>query len=760
MRQEQDKVRAAVAAVLALASGCAVVSTAHAQEAQTEDQSGQAVFQVEEIIVTAERREETVQKSSLAISVLAPSDLKNGGVVQVADLGNVVPGLTISNAGGIAQAYVRGVGTFSTDARVESSIAFSINGVNIARPAGIGPLFFDLERVEVVKGPQGTLYGRNASGGAINIITKKPTPEFEANVLLEGGNYQRVNGTGVVNLPLGDTFALRAAGQASNRDGYLSDGYEDEDSQSGRLMGLWTPTSAFSMLFTGEYVNIGGQGAAAVPRSTLNPAIMNADPYQGPSDALQPPTGLIPGGTRILNDGMQDTDIAAASIEMNWNLGFGTLTFIPAYRDADINYLTYTPGFRFNTAETSEQTSGELRLGNAGERLKWVAGLYYFNDDQTEAYQLNANPIQQNNLTAQLSTESQAVFTQATFSLTDTFRVIAGVRYTDEEKTSNGLSVSVLPVPAQTSLVGNVDFSDTSWKGGFEYDVGDNSMLFFTAATGYKAGGFIPSVPAPNNTFDKEELTAFELGLRNRFLDERLQINFEGFYWEYDNKQERFLGVTQNNTTGLLTLNAGQATLFGLNMDIVWRFSQNDTFKLAAEYLNSEYDQFNYTVYNPTGGTYPVQATGCSISGNAPVPGTPNPVDTTDQLNCSGMPLVRAPEYSGLAAYEHQFFLGSGAKFLTNINAKFATEQFLSPDFIQSGQDDGYVQLGLDLTYLSKSGKWAFSAWGRNLSDEEVYTGGGRYAFSRPVVAGGDPSLFYANISAPRTYGLRLDVNF
>jgi iron complex outermembrane receptor protein len=250
----------AVAAALALASAGALSPAAYAQEEEEPAaEQGTAIgLQVEEILVTAERREETVQRTSLALSVLRAEQLKVGGVTQANDLASLVPGLTISNAGGIVQTYLRGVGSFATDARAEPSIAYNLNGVYIARPAGIGSVFFDLDRVEVLKGPQGTLYGRNASGGAINIITNKPKFEFGASALVEGGNFSDINGQGYVNVPLSDTVAFRLAGQMSERDGYLSDGYDDEDTEAARLMGLWEPSEKFSLLFTGEYTSVGG----------------------------------------------------------------------------------------------------------------------------------------------------------------------------------------------------------------------------------------------------------------------------------------------------------------------------------------------------------------------------------------------------------------------------------------------------------------------------------------------------------------------
>ncbi len=742
------------------------VGTAHSQQpaAESEESAGA----LEEVVVTAARREQSVQTSSLAIAVLGGESLAEAGVTQATDLGTVVPGLTVSLGGGTNQTYLRGVGSFATDASAESAIAYNINGVYLSRPSGVGPIFFDLERVEVLKGPQGTLYGRNATGGAINLIARRPTKELSGEATVDVGNFDMRRVTAAISGGVTDTLSLRAAAQYNERDGYLSDGYNDQDSVAARLSALWEPSDTISLLVTGEYADVDSQGETTVKRSTLSP--VPGDAWAGPSAGTdqQPPTAFIPGGTRILNDGFNDIQIGALSAQLDIDLGAATLTFIPAYRDTEVAYLTYTPGFRFQTDETSKQQSYELRLGSDGETVKWVTGLYYFDEDQTQLYNLQARPIQESTVNTPLHTRSYAAFGEMTYSLTSAFRLIGGLRYPNDEKRQEGSTQAVLPSPATTNNSGEREFDDVSWRAGAEYDLTPQNMLFFTAATGFKAGGFFPSVPAPNNSFEPEELTAFTFGSRNRFLDRSLQINFEGFYWKYRDKQERFLGATPSGTTGLLTTNAGKATLYGANVDLQFKPTSKDTLRLAAEYLHTRYDSFVYSVYNPSIpgpfiNSYAPQATSCSIGAVVPytandfVPALRN--DSTQSIDCSGMALVRAPEWTGTAGYERVFDVGGNSTLRANLDAQFSSSQYLSPDFIQSCRDDGYVALNAGVAFV-RPDNWVFTIWGRNLTDEEIYTGGGRYAFSRGVAAGGDPTLFYANIRAPRTYGLTVGKSF
>jgi iron complex outermembrane receptor protein len=718
--------------------------------------------QIQDIVVTASRRSESVQDSSLSIAVVGGERLAQQGVSQATDLGAVVPGLTVSLGGGTVQTYLRGVGSFATDAAAESAIAYNINGVYISRPNGIGPIFFDLDRVEVLKGPQGTLYGRNATGGAINLITKRPTTALSGEFSAEIGNYDLVKLTGAVG---GGTekLAVRAAAQYTYHDGYLTDGYDDQDSVASRLTVLAQPTEATELLVTGEYARIQNQGAATVKRSSLSP--MPDDPWTGPSigNTQQPPTAFIPGGTRITDEGFNNIELKAVSAELNIDLGGATLTFIPAYRDTKASYLTFTPGFRFETDETSQQQSYELRMGNDGARLKWVAGLYYFDEQQTQFYTLRALPIQFGTTQTDLSTKAYAAFGEATLGITDTIRLIAGGRYSRDEKRQTGRSDAILPAPATTDNFGARNFENFSWRLGAEADVGPASMLFGTASTGYKAGGFFPSVPFPNNSFRPEKLTAFTVGSRNQFLDRTLQVNIEGFYWKYDDKQERFLGATPSGTTGLLTTNAGKATLWGANLDVLLKPSRNGQLRFAVEYLNTKYDSFIYNVYNasvpPVLNSYPAQATSCSLG--AVTPYTANDFvpalrfDSNQSVDCSGKSLVRAPKWTGSAGYQHSFDLPGGSRIVAAVDGQFSSSQYLSPDFIEAGRDDGYVTINADVTY-EFSKHLSISAWGRNLTEQAIYTGGGRYPFSRGVAAGGDPTLFYANLRAPRTYGLTL----
>jgi iron complex outermembrane receptor protein len=703
---------------------------------------------LQDIVVTANRRPETVQRSSLSIESFDGETLAETGVTRVADLQNLVPSLTSASSGQNISTYVRGVGSLATDANADSSIAYNINGVFISRPNGVGPIFFDLERVEVLKGPQGTLYGRNASGGAINLITRRPDGHLSADLSVDIGNYDLVRISGAVSAPLGDTLSVRAAGQFTRHDGYLTDGYNDQRDLAARLTALWAPTDYLSLLLIGEFVDAGGQGSAAAFRSGRQAE--PTDRWTGPSQAPPPQAALL-GPDDILTNGFVDTRIYALSAELNWDLGGAILTILPAYRNTRPATLTYQPGFYFLPIETAEQQSYEVRLGHEGPQATWVVGAYYFGEDQTQDYTALARPIQQSHVVTRLGTDSYALFGELRFALAAPWRVIAGLRYSHDRKTQDGVTIATLPVPITIDNFGRRTDDNFSFRLGTEYDISDRQMVFATLATGYKAGGFFPSVPFPANTFEPETITAFTLGARNRLLGNRLQVNLEAFYWRYHDKQERFLGTLASGGVNLLTTNAGNATLYGFNLDVVGRFGAG-TLRANVEYLHTRYDSFSYIVANAGPfarfGYSPI-ATSCALG---PLT-TLGPTVTTQPVDCAGKPLPHAPRWSGSVSYRHEFLLANGDRIVPSAVMRFASAMFLSPDFIPTARDDGYAALDASVTFAH--GRFEISAWVRNLTNAVIYTGGFRYPFSfrEPT---GDPTTFYADIRPPRTFGLTL----
>lgn len=786
---------------------------APAQEAPRAAAKGE----IAEVIVTAQRRSESTQRSSLSIEVFGGEQLQEAGIAQARDLVKLAPGVQIGQGGPAAQVYVRGVGAFTATPLGNPAVAVNVDGVYVSRAQAIEGNFYDLERIEVVKGPQGTLYGRNASGGAINLISNKPRFDRVSGELgVEAGNYGLRKGELAVNYPVSNVLALRAALQVVERDGYSNQGMDDDRHRSGRVHALFKPSADLSLLLSADVSHVGGKGPAYVykgidptfaaailakggslptdPRANgtdpqmqsmfygigaalglciPNAALAAAANAAGPAPVRGAPQGLCPAGQSSLlsppgnamfdQQPFVDNDFANFSAELNWNLGYATLTVLPAFRKVENRYVTFPLVTYVDSsggqAEKSNTRSLEVRLGNAGERLKWVLGAYYSSEDQSAATETTAGALLARNINYyENGSESKAVFGQLSYSLSPSLRAIGGLRYTHENRAIDGRNVSAgagLPfVPGQPcylkadpclrdTFIGERSYRNTSYKTGLEYDLNKNQMVYVTLATGYKGGGPNPvSLPGTVNTasfFEPEKLTSLEAGSRNSFLGNRLRVNLEAFYWKYRNAQQNYSTLNAMGNVVGSTANAGQATIYGADLAVTYKPAPNDTLQLGLELLHSNFDTFLYTSAGAIAGV----TTGCRVA-----PGTPFPT-----LDCSGFELPRAPKHSGSASWSHVFELGNGGALEATLSAQFAASRYLTADFTPAARAAGYVSGDFNLAYSAPGDGWTLSAFVRNLNDATIYTG----AFTTPGVF---RSLTLANIGAPRTFGLRLNTRF
>lgn len=733
---------------------------------------------ISEIVVTASKREENIQKSALSIQAISSQELARANVSKPEDLSSLAPGLQVGTGSNFPQAYIRGVGSFNTQTAGDSAVAFNIDGVFVSRPWAARGAFYDLERVEVLKGPQGTLYGRNALGGAINIISARPRIG-EASGFLEvgAGNYNLIEGTAAINVPLGETLAMRVSGRAVSRDGYLSDGYMDDKGRSARLQLLWKPNDDVSLLLSASVADTGGKGAGPVLRPRINGEkfIGASDPRVVALIKADPRTGAL--ATFPKDNGFLDINAKAFLAELNWNLGFATLTVLPAYRESTLDSRSFMPGFEVINSELNKQTTIEARLSGNSEKLKWVVGAYYFNEDgSNQRGRSNLLVLQgvavQEQPTLDLNSRSYALFGQATYSLTDTLRVTGGIRYSYERKNFKELyQVYSFPdintgqcgplaqpgfTPASpypplfclTNVNNNSTRTDKSvtWKAGFEYDLAERSMFYANVSTGFKSGGFY-SAPPPND-FAPEKLLAFDVGVKNRFLDNRLQVNLEAFFWKYTNRQESYVGPTSAGFFTFTTVNAGRAKSYGADLDVLFKATPNDELTLKVQYNETKYTEFKYPW---AAGAFGPAVTGCATTPFAP------PADQI--VDCAGFPLTRAPKWSGLAGYAHTFDLGDSGNIRFAAELQFGSGSFNSIDFISSGSEEAYAMGNFDLAYTTANGKVTVSAFVRNVGNQEVANSGIRYPFTSPTAARPE-GLFFAVVRPPRTFGGKVRVEF
>jgi iron complex outermembrane receptor protein len=744
------------------------VTVAHAQDAapETAAQDGG----LEEIVVTAQRREENLQRAAIAVSAVTGDTLAEQSITQATDLTRVVPALQVAPAASFTQIYLRGVGTFGANAFAEQAVAFNVDGVYLSRPAAPAGMFYDLERVEVLKGPQGTLYGRNASGGAVNVITAKPKlGAFEGYVNAEYGNYDAFKVNGAVNVPIGSRAALRIAGQHAKRDGYYNDGYDDEDTQALRSQLRFDSGIGMDATLSVDWAQVGGKGSGG----TIMPLLFGrGDTRLGPSDprviaayAARTPTPPVP---QIVarSDGYQDNQFLGLSATVNADLGFATLTVVPAYRKTDLDFVSYASSFLIDINENSEQMSLEARLANRTGPVDWVVGGYYFAED-VSARQFFNQGSNGTRLNSELTTESYAAFGQATVSLSDTFRITGGLRYTRDQKKQDteghtypfaGFVPGPPPlVPIILDIVTladtNISFEKLTWKAGVEFDVGPSSLLYASAATGFKSGSLYSAVG--RNWSDPENLTAYTIGSKNRFFDNKVQLNLEGFYWKYKDQQISHLTPVQVAATPagpiygpvFATENAGEATIWGAEAELLWQVVPQGLFSLNVQYLNTNYDELRYQYYSTTGGAPVI---GCSVTPTTLTGATPQA--RVFNVDCSGRPITNAPEWAVNAGYTHDIDLGGAGTLTLAVDTRIESSRYVAIDFTAQTLQEAYMMSNARIGWTDASGKFSLGAFVNNIEDELVYAA----SLQSPA----KPGTFYNQLRPPRTYGVRAGIRF
>ena len=427
---------------------------------------------IADIVVTAQRVSQSAQRAGIAIDVVSPAELTNAGVVSATLLNAAAPSLIVTKAGGANTSFfIRGVGNFTVNAYADPAIAFNVDGVYLGRPTSTTGTFFDLDRIEVLKGPQGTLYGRNATGGAVNVIPAKPKLDELSGYVRGGyGNFNAVDAEAAINVPIGTKTAVRVSGKVVNQDGYYRDGTNDEIGQAVRAQILTEVSDSLRIRIAADYSHQGGAGPGASFNGVLHfspgspPTATSPANYTYQPSGLEPYDGLhteaskaffraqvIPGA--FINPGNFpapgdyikgnapyayphiNNQYYGINSEITLDTGIGQFTFIPAYRKSKIDQVFNGPAFAAGiNHENDDQFSAELRLqGKAIGPLDWLIGAYYFDESIGAQYtfdQYQINVFQ--NLTT--GTRSDAFFGRAVVHVSDRLRLIGGARYTQDKK--------------------------------------------------------------------------------------------------------------------------------------------------------------------------------------------------------------------------------------------------------------------------------------------------------------------------------------
>ena len=675
--------------------------------------SGQAAAQIEEIVVTAEMRESSLQDTPLSITALSADSINAFNATDITQLDTQLPSLRFmggEGGSGAINVVIRGVGTYNNQPNVDMAVAWNVDGTYISHHMAIPTILFDLERIELVRGPLGTLYGKNSNGGAINVRTAKPVlGEWQAGGEVGYGNYDQVDSEFMVNIPLGEDAALRLAVANDYSDGYYDDGGYGTDNYAGRARLLFEPSDNFDLLATLEWSDSNGSGPALgycppTARSTF-PACVGVEwkPYQG--------LGLPGNFAQFGTDGpigespdWSERENLSAYLEWNYSWDSVTLTSISNYHKYDReefhvwDFNTYRPDHQ-NTYVTQE-----FRLASSSDsRLDWVIGAFLADEKSTGRE--NFGPIDAN-LERQVvnnyyGVDNGEVVTRALFGdvkmpIGDRFRLNGGLRWTYERKDLPGSAATNLapgvgtPVFVETGATLEEDGKIT-WSVGAEYDMTDDNMVYFKVNTGFKSGTVnqIPNtVTAVAPATDPEEVTAYQIGSKNYFLDGRLSLNAEFFHYDYEGYQ--VVNATPDPTgffPGVFfpSVNAQKAELTGGEIESTFVPWENGQLDLALALLDAEHTEF-----------------------------------VTSAFDWSGHDMLGSPEYTVIAGYQHEWDLAGGGLLSGRVNTQWVDGYFTHDNNVPGSWQDSYTRTSLSLDYVFPDNKWSIRGWVRNLEDDDV----------------------------------------
>lgn len=667
----------------------------------------QESFTLEEIIITARRREESIQDTPISAVVMSAAELERQRLFDIESLETATPGFTFDYlAGTKARPTIRGIGSDEPGAGGDPSSVVFLDGVAQGRQGMMAVDMFDIAQVDVYKGPQGTLWGKNVVGGAVNIITNKPTDTTESRVQVTLGEYETFEFMGMYNTPLSDSVNSRIAVSYKRNDGYVENLFTDDDVYdtdrlSARAHLDFALSDSGSLLLTADYTTDDSTGLPAIVTRSNSPAADPAVNANGPFETQ----GDI--------NGFAKRDMWGLRAELKLDLGFADLTSILSYRDLDdetnedwdgtnaINFPTVAQ-IEFGFADEATALTSETRLSNSTDNLDWTVGLYYAVEetDQTSTLNLGALALQWN---SENETTSYAVFGELTYALTDSLSLTAGARYTEDEKDySNVLSGSL---SYDTGDV-NTTFDDTIYRLILDYSFGENMLLYASFATGWKSGAFDSlafTQDLADNPLEPEDVETTEVGLKSTLLGGRANFNLALFTTDYENLQlVQFTGGGADSGINLPT-----AEIDGVEAQLQLAITEAIRLDLQHTYLDT-------TSESPEGGVI-----------------------------VSGRELIRTPENDSSLSLVYDT-----GNFGTSLNVSHRSRIFDDPDNNNLEVRPSRTLYSASLWKTFNNG-WTTTLWGKNLGDEDYVIRVSNIAGFNQVVVG-----------PPRVVGITLSRDF
>ena len=717
---------------------------------------------LEEVVVTATKRSASVQDVSVSVTAFSAEDLKRGGIEDLTRVEYMVPGMKMGQSGNEARLAMRGTRTNNVGTEAEQVIGIFEDGVYVPTTTQALGSYVDLARIEVLRGPQGTLYGRNTFGGTINIHTQAPDLE-SVNGYVTGlyGDYDRTKLEAAINVPMGNHFAVRVAGMMDEHDGYIENKYpggddlRDKDTQYIRGTLLWAPTDTFETTFRIAYMDQESSGDAIWGYQQIG-GYINGNYQDGhlwaPDNASD---NFDNGPWEVRRDLPSNADLESTSytLHANWDVGFATVKFIGNLTDFE-GEQNYDPDYSdggdpdnsgFTGWGTDQETwSTELQLVSNGDGpLEWLVGAYYFEMESAWNWLERVDgefEIPHWDRVGDYLSDSTGFFVNARYALTDNLRLIGGYRYAEDTKTKKDqLDWSVWPPVPAPGTGEEGEWDDDLYKLGIEYDVNDDSMTYAQVSTGYRAGGINFIAEGVPLTYDPESVTAYEIGYKSTWLDNTLIFNTALYYNDYEDMQaQSFAILGEDSVVSEFTESGGEVDTWGAEFEMNWLIGDAWRVDGTLAYMNSEFGDYEISWIN-----------GLDQLEN-------RRTDVGNLLSLKGFTPALSPEWTASIQVSYDFFLSGGSVLTPMLQAQYSDEYHSYDVNLDEAMQDSYTIADARIVWVSSSQAIELQGYVLNIGDEEVLT---RSVIFNPGDAP-DIASIQSSWNNPRVWGLSATYNF
>ncbi len=779
----------------------AIVNACFSQSVYAEESAESESGNIEKIVVTANRHSQDLQEVSSSITALGADDVERAGIIDISGLQQVVPGLKVGSSGGEVRPAMRGartneVGVAGTGI-AEQIIGIFQDGIYVpTTTAGMGA-FVDIERIEVLRGPQGTLYGRNTFAGSINVITNRPVmDEVEGSLKVTHGAYNRASYEGILNLPLTDNLATRFVMASDKHDGYIenhvvegpSDDLREKNQFYLRSVTRYEPSDEFNATFRFDYSKKDANSSAIwgyqqiagyqLSETTEGSGIFNPNAivtpghiYQ-PGDAQRDDKGPYDVYRNAFSLDKQEAFSATAVFEwytdfadFKWTSNYSELSGKQFYdNDYSDGGLDYVGGF--GRQDDQKTLSSELQISSNNEGpLQWIAGLYYYDQEADWEWIWREDTTGDGTADSIVvpgwgnpdhdphTVDSMAVFGQLRYEVSDDLRLVGGLRYNKDEKTFTGDNIP------------DWDDSAVLWKTAVEFDQSDDLMIYASAATGVRTGGANDGRVVSRGaeaTYDNEDVISYEIGAKSTLLDGDMRLNISAFVNEYDDVKAQLFAVACSDTTTSQTVlecvdagatqtfeyyeNGGSVDTSGIELDVLWYPTDALSFNGTFTYLDSKFSD-DYAVGNEL--LRPLLGLG-NLEGRQDIN------DNNSQFSFAGWSPAMSPEYTVGLGVTYEMDLGNESYLIPHLQIQYSDDYYAFDTNIPEAKVDAHAIVDARVTWIVQENVQV-DFFVKNLTDEAVLT---RAVVHSQIVGGQAANSVQANWNDPRTWGVSFKYAF